>query len=54
MLEHNCQPIHVRVKCVKVWEYVGVGDDDIRGLTLYILYGMYNEDRPRKNKPSEQ
>ena len=34
--------------------YVGVGDDDIQVLTLYILYGMYNEDSSRQNKPSEQ
>ena len=24
--------------------YVGVSDDDILGFTLYILYGMYNEE----------
>ena len=29
-------------------------DDDIQGLTLYILYGTYNEESSRKNKASEQ
>ena len=33
---------------------LGVGDDDIQGLTLYILHGMYNEEGSRKNKPSER
>lgn len=31
LLEYNCQPVRVRVKRVKVWEYVGVGNDDIQG-----------------------
>ena len=57
LLEYDCQPTRVHVKRVKAWElymYVVVGDDDIQGLTLYMLHGMYNEESSRKNKASEQ
>ena len=30
--------------------YVGVGDNDIQGLTLYMLHDTYNEDGSRNNK----
>lgn len=31
-----------------------VGDGDIQELTLYVLYGMYNEESSRKNKASDR